>query len=439
VLSTVAVQADIGDQIFKLLPSDGAEFDWFGVSVGIDGITAIVGAPGDNDYGNDSGSVYLLSTITGQQIAKLLPDHGAVGDFFGQSVGVSGDTAIVGAWGHDDNGTNSGSAYLFDTTTGQLLAELLPDDPAVQDRFGYSVAISRTTAIVGARWDDDNGSESGSAYLFDVATGQQIAKLLPDDPGEYAQGDQFGFSVAISGTTAIVGAYRDDDNGGLAGAAYLFDTTTGQQIAKLLPDDGAGFDHFGYSVAISGATAIVGAPWDDDNGTDTGSAYLFDATTGAQLAKLLADDATGDGFGASVAISGVIAVVGAYQSDDNRYDSGSAYLFDTTTGLQIAKLLPDDGAEGDVFGLSVAISGATAIIGAYHDDDNGYNSGSAYLFGASYCPWDFDGDGAVGPFDLAIVLGFWGPNPGHPADLDGDGIVGTDDLAILLGNWGPCP
>ncbi len=156
----------------------------------------------------------------GDQLFKLLPDDGANSDYFGWSVGISGETAFVGAYFDDDNGDFSGSAYLFDSTTGVQIAKLLPDDGAVQDQFGISVAISGETAIVGARLDDDNGSNSGSAYLFDTTTGRQIAKLLANDG---AAGDRFGISVSISGATAIVGACFDDDNGGFSGSAYLFD------------------------------------------------------------------------------------------------------------------------------------------------------------------------------------------------------------------------
>ncbi len=164
----------------------------------------------------------------------------------------------------------------------------------------------------------------------------------------------------------------------------------GDQLFKLLPDDGAINDQFGISVAISGATAIVGAPFDDDNGSQ----------------------------------------------------SGSAYLFDTTTGVLITKLLPDDGAEGDRFGRSVGISGNIAIVGAHFDNDNGLQSGSAYLFDASSCPADFDNSGDVGVKDLLFLLGAWGPCPKKrdcPADFDDSGDVGVKDLLFLLGTWGPCP
>ncbi len=391
----------------KLLPSDGAGGDEFGFSVAVSGTMAVVGALFEDDNGSNSGAAYLFDTATGQQIAKLLSGDGAVGDYFGRSVAISGTTALVGAFADDDNGSGSGSAYVFDTTTGQQLAKLLPGDGTVADNFGISVAISGATAVVGAFLDDDNGSGSGSAYVFDATTGQQLFKLLPSDG---AVEDRFGYSVAISSTTAVVGAYQDDDNGSNSGSAYLFDTTTGLQIAKLVPGDGAADNRFGISVAISGTTAVVGAQSDDDNGIDSGSAYLFDTVTGQQIAKLIATDgAPADSVGISVAISGTRAVVGAFLDDDNGSSSGSAYLFDTTTGEQIAKLLPGDGAAGDQFGCSVAISGTTAFVGAYADDDNGSSSGSAYLFNL-----DTDGDG---------LLDSWETNG---IDSNGDGVIDLD-------------
>ncbi len=451
VLSTAPAYADLGDQLFKLLPNDGAQDDFFGISVAVGGTTAIVGAHLDDDNGSWSGSAYVFGTTTGQQIAKILPNDGSEVDLFGVSVAISGDAAIIGAQWDEDNGDFSGSAYLFDISdpaNPTQLFKLLAADGAEEDFFGGSVAISGTTAIVGALRDDDNGDRSGSAYLFDTTTGRQLFKLLPNDGFEF---DFFGRSVAISGDIAIVGANFDDDacpddplfcN---SGSAYLFDTTTGTQLFKLLPNDGFASQNFGISVAISGTTAIVGANLDDDNGFLSGSAYVFDTTPGQQIAKLLANDgAADDRFGISVAISGTTAIVGANLDDDNGIDSGSAYLFDISDPVnptQIAKLLPDDGAADDRFGISVAISGTTAIVGAFLDDDNGSSSGSAYLFDAAAgtCPWDLDGNAAVGASDLLALLVSWGPCKGCSADFDGNGNVGASDLLALLANWGPCP
>jgi hypothetical protein len=357
----------------KILAGDGAAGDYFGTSIGISGTTAIVGALLDDDNGTSSGSAYLFDTTTGTQGAKLTASDAAANDYFGGSVGVSGTTAIVGAQYDDDNGSGSGSAYLFDTTTGTQIFKLTAGDGAANDGFGGSVAISGTTAIVGAGGDGDNGSGSGSAYLFDTSTGTQSAKLTASDGGEF---DLFGRSVAISGTTAIVGTSL--------GSAYLFDTTTGAQIFKLTAGDAVAGDWFGWSVAISGTTAIVGASQDDDNGTDSGSVYLFDTTTGNQLFKLTASDgAEFDYFGRSVAISGTTAIIGAEYDADNGADSGSAYLFDTTTGAQLAKLTASDGAANDYFGQSVAIFDDIIMVGARKDDDNGSDSGSAYIYSSA--------------------------------------------------------
>jgi len=356
----------------------------------------------------------LLPSVLAQEAeVKLLPADGAAGDVFGFSVGISGTTAIVGAYGDRDNGDFSGSAYLFDTASGVQTAKLQSGDGAAGDVFGFSVGISGTTAIVGARWDDDNGIDSGSAYLFDTTTGAEVAKLTASDG---AADDWFGHSVAISGTTAIVGAHRDDDNGFDSGAAYLFDVTTGAEIAKLLPGDGAAGDVFGLSVGISGTTAIVGAYRDDDKGVDSGAAYLFDVTTGAEIAKLLPEDgAAYDFFGGSVAISGSTAFVGADSDDVNGNRSGSAYLFDTTTGSQIAKLVASDGDADDYFGYSVGISGSTAIAASRLDDDNGIDSGSAYLFAP-----DCNGNGQSDLLEISI---------GASADCNGNSIPDECELA----------
>ena len=374
VLAGDGAVAQTGEETFKLVASDGSTQDYFGTSVAISGTTAIVGAPLHDDMGINSGAAYLIDTTTGVQIHKLLASDGAAFDVFGHSVAISGTTAIVGAYGDDF----VGAAYLFDTTTGLQISKLVPSDGTGNNLFGYSVGISGTTAIVGAFYNDTLPGGSGAAYLFDTTTGSEIHKLVASDG--MAQ-DFFGRTVALSGTTAIVGAYGDEDRGADFGSAYLFDTTTGMETVKLFANDGAAHARFGDSVAISGTTAIVGAWRDDALGDGSGSAYLFDTTSGVQVAKLVPSDGTDfDFFGWSVAISGTTAIVGARGNDDSGILTGSAYLFDMTTGSQTDKLLASDGAAGDQFGWSVAISNATAIVGANEDDDLGDRSGSAYLY-----------------------------------------------------------
>jgi hypothetical protein len=365
----------------KLTASDAAADDQFGFSVSISGTTAIVGANGDSDAGFDSGAAYLFNTITGQELFRLTASDPAAGDLFGFSVAISGNIAIVGAYRDDDAGNNSGSAYLFSTTTGQQLFKLTASDAAADAQFGSSVAISGTTVIVGAFADSGAGAGAGAAYVFDVTDPLNPVEVFKLTASDAAANDLFGFSVAISGNTAIVGADNNDDAGSNSGSAYIFDTTTGQQLFKLIASDASANNLFGRSVAISGTTAVVGAAFGGNAGITSGTAFVFDTTTGQQLFKLTASDAAaGDLFGDSVGIFGTTAIVGASSDDDGGSGSGSAYVFDTITGQQVLKLTASDAAAGDELGTSVAISGTSVIVGAVRDDDAGSDSGSAYLY-----------------------------------------------------------
>ncbi len=403
-ISTGTVQGQVNNENVKILPTDGAANDYFGWSIAIDSGIVAIGACSSNDNGVESGSAYLFSASTGSQIFKLLPSDGAMNDYFGNSIAIDNGIVAVGAPYNNDNGTASGSAYLFDASTGIQIAKLLPSDGAAEDYFGYSIAISNGIVAVGALYDGDNGFRSGSAYLFDASTGQQMAKLLPLDG---AADDRFGNSIAIDNGIVAVGAFLDNDNSGNSGSAYLFSAYTGTQIAKLLPTDGAIDDWFGYSIAIDNGVVAVGAKYNNDFGNDSGSAYLFNASTGAQIAKLLpSDGAADDWFGYSIAISNGVVAVGALLDDDNGWASGSAYLFDACTGIQVAKLLSSDGATNDYFSCSIDIDNGVVAVGVMWDGDNGIQSGSAYVFDDS-CPADLTGDGVVDVLDyFAFVTAF---------------------------------
>jgi FG-GAP repeat/PEP-CTERM motif len=401
----------------KLVASDGEAEDFYGSDVAISGNTAIIGAPGDDDKGapflDGSGAAYVYTLGNDGSISapatKLTASDGAAGDQFGQSVGVSGVLAIVGAYGDDDKGASSGSAYIFenDGSDWSQITKLTASDGGSGDVFGASAAISGSTAIVGAYSDDDHGAESGSAYIFenDGSGWAQVAKLTALDG---AASDYFGRSVSISGSIAIVGSHYDDDNGDASGSAYIFenDGSGWAQVAKLTAPDGTASDYFGESVAISGNTAIVGAYGDDDKGDGSGSAYIFedDGSGWGYVAKLTADDgAATDYFGNSVAISGSTAVLGA-SGDDSI--SGSAYIFeDSGSGwVQVAKVAAHDPLSGAYFGSPVSLSDNTALIGAIGYDDNGQSSGAAYIFNATSEPVPepmsmlFFGTGVIGVF-----------------------------------------
>ncbi len=393
-------------QSAKLTAFGGGLGDNFGNSVSISGDTAIVGAPqAFFQIGGRKGAAYIFYRNHGRtnnwgEVKKLIANDGAADDNFGCSVSISGDTAIVGAYDDDDKGDGSGSAYIFSRNEGGTdnwgeEKKLTAYDGAVGDNFGESVSISGSTAIVGAYADDDY---SGSAYIFRsyVVIGEgkiwQLVKKLTASDG--APDQSFGDSVSISGDTAIAGASDAFFQiGGRKGAAYIFyrnhgGTNNWGEVKKLIASDGAADDDFGHSVSISGDTVIVGASLDDDKGPSSGSAYIFSRNEGGtdnwgEVQKLTAyDGAASDRFGLSVSISGDTVIVGASLDDDKGPSSGSAYIFSRNEGGmdnwgEVQKLTAYDGAASDRFGLSVSISGDTAIAGASGDNDY---SGSAYIF-----------------------------------------------------------
>jgi hypothetical protein len=374
----------------KLTASDAAADDWFGNSVSVSGDTAIIGAYVDDDAGSQSGSAYVFtrSGDTWIQQAKLTASDATAYDQFGVRVSLDGDTAIVGAFLDDDAGSRSGSAYVFvrSGTIWTQQAKLTASDAAAGDYFGVWVSVDGDTAIVGAQYNDDNGTNSGSAYVFTRSGGtwSEQAKLTASDA---AAEDHFGHSVAFSGDTAIVGAQYNDDNGTNSGSAYVFTRSGGtwSEQAKLTASDAAAEDHFGHCVSFNGDTAIVGAYANDDNGTNSGSAYVFTRSGGtwSEQAKLIASDAAAeDYFGSSVSVDGDTAIVGAQYNDDHGTNSGSAYVFTRSGGTwsEQGKLTASDAAAEDYFGRSVSVDGDTVILGANFDDDGGTNSGSAYVF-----------------------------------------------------------
>jgi len=393
-----------------MVASDAAADDKFGSSVAIDGDTVVIGAYN----AGTGGAVYVYRASDGAELAKLTASDAAAGDYFGISVDIDGDTVVIGATGDDDDGTSSGSVYVFEKSiwgTYSQVAKLTAADAAAYDRFGISVAIDGDIIVAGAWGDDDGGSQSGSVYVFEKSwlgsTYGQVAKLTASDA---STSDVFGLSVAIDSGTIVVGArghgYYD------YGAAYVFRTTDGWTTHtefKLTAADAGQDDHFGCSVAIDGNTVVVGA-YDDVNNAASqwSSAHVFRTDDGGatyvEVARLT-PEAEYDGFGVSVAISGETVVVGAYRKEAHR---GAAYVYrpsdDGATYSQVAKLVPADAANIDKVGWSVAIDGGTVVVGAPEDDDGGSESGSAYVFEDESGWWDYFSDAATRALPSAAIL-----------------------------------
>ena len=399
-------ECDFNRQAAKLTASDAAAFAYFGTSVAVNGDLAVIGAPKNNGAGAQAGAVYVYRCDGGNwaEEAKLTASDAAALDYFGEAVAVSGDVIVVGAWGDDDAGNYSGSAYVFrhNGSIWEEEAKLTASDAAVEKLFGRAVAVDGDLAVVGARGDDHAGQRSGAAYVYHYtgSVWEEQAKLIAFDGDEL---DEFGQAVSVVGDLIGVSSANDGNLGtpGVIdgyGSVYMFryDDMDWVSEAKLTALDGAAGDVFGHSLSISGNFALVGAPGDDDAGPHSGSAYVFRCADGVwqQQAKLTASDAAEyDFLGGVVSLDGTVAVVGSEYDDDAGEHSGSAYIYryDGNNWPERAKLTASDAATYDEFGAAVAVSADWAVIGAYGDDDGGNFSGSAYAFAVGSTDWNSNG------------------------------------------------
>ncbi|MEN9490754.1 MAG: hypothetical protein RJA63_1203 [Pseudomonadota bacterium] len=424
--------------------------DIFGYAVAISGDTMVVGAPSersastgvDGDQTDDSatyaGAAYVFVRRAGvwTQEAYLKPSNTVAGSMFGFSVGISGDTIVVGAIGEASaaNGVNgnqfdgsaplAGAAYVFERSAGlwSQSAYLKASNTDSDDMFGYAVAISGDTVVVGAPYEDSaatglNGNQmdnsvldAGAAYVFERHAGSwaQAAYLKASNTGA---ADGFGYSAAIDGDTIAIGAPFEagsatgsngnqiDESSPGSGAAYLFVRTSGAWAQQAyLKASNTGFDdHFGVSVAVSKNLLVIGAPGEssastgvnggqsDNSASGSGAAYLFSGNAGvwAQSAYLKASNTDeGDGFGSSVAISDGVVVVGAPyedtavvgesgdQADNSMQNAGAIYVFakvGSTWSQRVWGKAPNAGAN-DWYGLSTAIAADSVAVGAPYED-----------------------------------------------------------------------
>lgn len=379
----------------KLLPNDGAARDEFGVSVGIAGNTVVVGSIYDDDLGGDAGSAYVFYEDNGvwTQQAKLVAKDGKADDYFGISVAIAGDRILVGAIEAANNGLRTGAVYVYERTNKvwSLTQKLTPSIGSLNDYFGYAVALEGNIAVIGAPQTDTVAFDSGAAYIFrhDGTQWTEQEKLVPATGGIYGF---FGGSVALYGTTALIGQW-DDGSDQYKGSVFAFKENAGSWVLQeeLKASDASANDTFGFSVAIYNNKAFVGAPFRDGACPNSGAVYVYgrynDDWCEEQI--IVPDDKNAaQAFGSSVAIYGDMAAIGSYWDEDNGDYSGSAYAYRNVDKewTQHFKYLPNDGNVGQLFGISAAMDGDRVIVGANGDDDNGTDSGAAYQFSVLQSP-----------------------------------------------------
>jgi hypothetical protein len=394
--ATVAPDALTQQQ--KFAANDGAASDGFGRGVAISGNTAVIGSPLSDVNGKaDQGAAYVYVYNNGVWTpqAKLVAPDGSVNSQFGFTVAIDGETVVIGA--RQPSSNEKGAAYVFVRSgiSWSPQAKLTASDGLVDDRFGQAVGISGNTIVVGAPNVDQTGSNSGAAYIFtrSGATWTQQARLIGSD--EQAV-DFFGAAVAIDADSVIVGAPDSSNVGNFnPGSAYIFKRTgtLWSQQAKLLADDGAHNDYFGGSVSISGETAAVGASGAAIGGTkNVGAVYIFNRLNASWTLqdKLSANNNTSGAFGFSLALKNDTLAVGAYGSViDGKNQQGAGYIFKRVVNgwAQPVKLTANDGVAADLLGSTIATDGKFTIVGAPQKFVNSGNPvdtqahGTAYLFG----------------------------------------------------------
>jgi hypothetical protein len=444
----------------------------FANAVAINGSTMVVGARFDSTTASQAGAayVYVLNGGAWTQQAVLLANDGALADKFGYSVAISEDTIVVGSYNDDSPLSNAGSAYVFvrSGTSWTFQQKLTANDATADDEFGNAVGIVGETIVVGAHFADlPSNSQAGSAYVY-RRTGTvwaQTQRLIPvATGGNVILGDHFGESVAMSSMLAI-GAAGDDTPFTAAGAVYVFAESGGvfSQQQKINIGTGANGDSFGNSVAIEGNTLVGGAlqytPIIAQPAYGAAYVYEFNGSTWISQGRLTASDgASFDRFGYSVAVSNNVIAVGAREDDTTAGgpDAGSAYIFTRTGSVwtERQKLTPADPFNGDRFGVSVALSFGNLVIGAGEKALSSPNGqGAAYYFTQiNKTRFDFDGDGLADISIFRPLNGQWwyqqsadnsvrafqfgtSTDKPVPADYDGDGKTDPAIYRPSTGEW----
>ena len=355
----------------RLLASDAARDGVFGSAASISGDTVVIGASGNNMYPAQPGKAYVFVRKSGKwtEQAKVSGSDTKYGEYFGQGITVTGNTMVVGA---PRNGGYLGAAYVFvrSGTKWSEQAKLAPDDGPGKFFLGDSLSLSGETLLVGARNADGVVKGTGAAYVF-VRSGTKWTKQAKLFSSDSKQGDRHGAAVALDGDTALLGAVFHDAKGADAGAAYVYTRsgTKWTQRAKLMPGDAKAGSGVGWSVSLSGNTALLGA-------NNTAYVFVGSGSSWTQQAKLVMKGSVAAG---AVAIDGNTAVV--VDSLAGQYKEGAAYMFTRsgTAWTQQAKYMPATGYD-HWFGTGIAISGDTVVSGAPNASDKGSYTGAAYVF-----------------------------------------------------------
>lgn len=374
-----------------------ATYDCLGNSLAMAGNLIAVGAECANSGSKaNAGTVVVFDLSFPNPAVPRLSLNAPVthkDDYFGSAVALSGNRMVVGCYRDDAAAENAGTAFVYDLAGGTPSTPVASPDkplPALADYFGNAVGISGNTVIVAATHDDKGDLESGATYVYVLGTPTPDTSLLALDSPVAGSLDRFGAAVAVDGNLMAIGSPGADSGASAAGRVSLHDLSASKPTAILasLEDPNPDMDeNFGAAVAVSGSIVAVGGPGDDDGANDAGSVYIYDTTllpsTTAQRVLENPAPGAGDRFGSAVAASGNLVVVGVELDDAGATDSGTVYVFDlgSPTPWIPAHTIPNPSpAADDRFGCSVSISGTRVVVGAAKDDSSAADAGIAYVY-----------------------------------------------------------
>ncbi len=441
-------------EVQRVQPAEVTFLSLFGTAVAMSGEPAdraIIGAFLHDGAG--AAWVYRRVGTAWVQDGMLSPSDGVEGSYFGTSVGIFGDYAIVGAPGtQDPEGEDiPGAAYIYKRENNAWVQkQKLVAFPGGE--FGSSVSISSGRAMVGDPADIEAGPDAGAVYVYKVTndTWTLEEKIIATDA---TAEDYFGSAVYLDGQRAIIGSLFNDQSAIESGAAYIYiwNGTFWYKQAKIAPSDPTQEKWFGFAVHLVDDLAVVGAPQDDDAGADAGAAYFFE-WNGLEWVEALkttgSNSADGDYFGNAVGTDGRKILVGGYGNDGLAgADSGNAYTFIRPAGeweQTNALVAAGDSQAFDSFAISIVVRGEWALVGSLGGGDAGFFAGSAYFFNF-HAPTvgDATSDNIVNFADITEALTLWGhsyPGGTGPGDANHDGLVNFADITSIITNFGVvCP
>ncbi|MBO6513219.1 MAG: hypothetical protein JJ974_04565 [Phycisphaerales bacterium] len=376
--------------------------------------------------GSNAGTVYVYNATTGTLVRQLNGQNTTGGENFGFTIAVQGNLMVVGAPNDTFGASRTGSAYFINPVTGTELEYIGPSDDEAFQSFGNAVAMNSAVTLIGAPLKDNADGSIGAVYAFLNSTMKELTVITPPLP----RGNiRFGKGLAMTESHFIVGAYGSSSpTDTYPGEVYVYNVNTGLPTNLLVADIPDPASQFGQNVDLEGNIAVVAAKTDNSFGEDAGAVYIFDIISGNQLARIGSPDPQpGAHFGSSISINNGIIAVGADKEDSAGESAGAVYTFDADTYEFIAKSVPDELNAGTKFGSSVAIIDQRIVAGADILATVKTGAGHAYILDP-YCRPDLNQDNTLDFFDLSTFLS-------DGTDWNEDGVFDFFDISAFLNSF----